>query len=392
MKKGRALHVALIAAHLVIAILVVRQVAGASAGAAFRTSSDIARYRLVVITPGTPYRHFGVPYPPLALGIFKVLGPAVLSAFARRLVVFNICCHAAIVWTLRRVWGRRAAWSYLALSAPLMSIVYVRSDLAAAALAVGGAALVKRGRLQSGALGLVAGAFVKVWPVVLIPGLAARRQWRAFAGAVLTGGVAVAAWVVWGGTGGPGQVLTARGARGWQFESVPGSLLRLVTRDPVRFEDGNGAWRLGAPPAIATTACTVILIVGLLWVWMQVYRRGARDGIAETAAITVALACGTLFSPQYVIWVVPFVAIAAAAGAYRLERWAGAVSVLTLLAWLSFDLNDVGSLRTEVLLLARNGALVGMLVVAAAELRRPAREAAQPNPPKSAARAQIVGA
>jgi hypothetical protein len=333
-----------------------------------------------------------VAFPPLALGIFKALGPAVLSAFARRLVLFNVMCHAAILWTLRRVWGRRAAWSYLALSAPLMSIVYVRSDLAATALAVGGAALLKRGRLQSGALGLVAGAFVKVWPVVLLPGLAARRQWRAFVVAAVTGGVAVAAWVAWGGTGGPGQVLTARGARGWQFESVPGSLLRLVTRGPVRFEEGNGAWRVGAPPALATTACTVILIVGLVWVWMQVYRRGAPDGIAETAAITVALVCGTLFSPQYVIWVVPFVAIAAAAGAYRLERWAGAVSVLTLLAWLSFDLDHVGSLRTEVLLLARNGALLGMLVVAAAELRRPARGDARAEPPKSAAREQIVGA
>jgi hypothetical protein len=125
---------------------------------------------------------------------------------------------------------------------------------------------------------------------------------------------------------------------------------------------------------------------------MQVYRRGARDGIAETAAIAVAVAGGTLFSPQYVIWIVPFVAIAAAAGAYRLERWAGAVSVLTLLAWLSFDVNDVGSLRTEMLLLARNGALLGLLVVAAAELRRPAREAARPKPPKSAVQAQIVGA
>ncbi len=121
-------------------------------------------------------------------------------------------------------------------------------------------------------------------------------------------------------------------------------------------------------------------------------RRGARDGVAETAAIAIALVSGTLFSPQYVIWVVPFVAIAAAAGARRLERWAGAVSVLTLLAWVSFDVNDVGALRTEVLVLARNAALVGMLVVAVAELRRAADEPARPNPAKSTARAQVVGA
>src|SRR3979409_552796 len=44
---GRAFRVGLIAGHVLIAILVVRQVAGASAGAAFQMSSDIARYRLV---------------------------------------------------------------------------------------------------------------------------------------------------------------------------------------------------------------------------------------------------------------------------------------------------------------------------------------------------------
>ena len=109
-----------IAAHVLIAILVLHQIAGASAGASFRMSSDIARYRLVVITPGTPYRNFGVPYPPLALVIFKLLGPEMLGAFARRLIIFNVCCHATIVWTLHRVWGRRAAWSYLVLSVPLM--------------------------------------------------------------------------------------------------------------------------------------------------------------------------------------------------------------------------------------------------------------------------------
>src|SRR5207302_6226809 len=140
-----------IAAHVLIAILVLHQIAGASAGASFRMSSDIARYRLVVITPGTPYRNFGVPYPPLALVIFKLLGPEMLGAFARRLIIFNVCCHATIVWTLHRVWGRRAAWSYLVLSVPLMSIVYARADLAGAALAVIGAALVTRRRSQWGA-------------------------------------------------------------------------------------------------------------------------------------------------------------------------------------------------------------------------------------------------
>lgn len=356
----------LIGAHVAIALVVLHQVR--SAGADFHFSSDIARYRLVATTPGTPYRDFEAAYPPLALYLFKALGPGSFAVFAQRVVLWNLVCHAAIAGLLFRRWGMRAGWSYLALSAPLTAVVFTRFDLAPALLAVVGAALVsKRPRLA--AIALVTGAFVKVWPVVLVPGYAARRQWRAFVTAIAAGAAGLLAWVAWAGTSGFSQVLTARGARGWQFESVPGSVLRLLTRDSVHFEARNGAWRLGAPPGIASATLTVVFVVGLVWLWVRAARSSAPEGVAETAAIVLVIVTGTLFSPQYVVWFLPFVAIAAANGARPLEQWAAAVSVSTLFAWMSFDVNHVGSLRTELLVGARNVALVGLLVVAINELR-----------------------
>jgi hypothetical protein len=148
----------------------------------------------------------------------------------------------------------------------------------------------------------LAGAFAKVWPVVLIPALAA-----------LTGdAAALAAWLAWGGSG----------------ALVPGSLLRLVSRDPVRLDETSGAWRLGSPPA---------------------RRRFHR-------------AVGVRAQPG---------------GARRRRRSRGdhggagvrhLAVALSFRAWWSFDVNHAGDLRTELLLLGRNAALVGMLVVAILEL------------------------
>jgi hypothetical protein len=270
--------------------------------------------------------------------------------------------HVLIVALLFKVWGERAGWAYLVLSAALMPIVYTRFDLVVVAIAVIGAALVRSGRPVIGALCWTAGAFTKLWPAALLPSLAARGRVRAFVVATFAGAVGVLVWVAWAGGGGPKQVLTYRGARGWEFESVPGSLLRLVTRGSISFEQGS--WRVGAPPAIGGVALGAAIVAFVAWQWVREYRVPAPEGVREVAVITALLVGGNLLSPQFVIWLVPFAAIAAAAGAAKFARATAIVVVLTLLEWATFDVNHVGATSTEVLVLARNAALIGLLVVA----------------------------
>jgi len=336
--------------------------------------SDAARYREIVRHDGTPYRDFDAEYPPGALAVFRAVGPDTSDGFRRHLFALQVVCQALVVFLLFRFWGGRAGWSYLLLSAPLVFVVYSGFDLVSVALAVGAATLVRGRHAVAGGLGFVAGAFTKLWPVVLLPGLLVARQFRAFAIAVAAGVGGLVAWTAWGGPGAVGQVVSYRGARGWEFESIPGSLLRLATRDGLRFEAGS--WRVGAPPRLLAILFAVALVAVVSGIWWLAAQRPQLPGVAETAAITAVLVCGTLLSPQFAIWVMPFAAIAAGAGARRIERWALAVGLLTVLDRVAFDPGRPGLLRTELVVLGRNVVLVGLLVVAVAELRKvtPRRE------------------
>ena len=108
-----------------------------------------------------------------------------------------------------------------------------------------------------------------------------------------------------------------------------------------------------------------------IW-WLASRRPELPDGVAETAAVTALLVFGTLLSPQFVIWPLPFVAIAAGAGC-RPARTVGrrGRAVLTLLDWICFDPHHPDLLRSEIVILARNVALVGLLVAAVMALRKP---------------------
>jgi len=336
----------------------------------FASQSDAARYRAIAKADGTPYRDFDVEYPPGAYGMFRALGPRDFNGFRLRLLALQVACQALIVFVLFRVWSLRAAWSYLLLSAPMLFVVYTSYDLVAVAFAVVGAALVRRQQPFGGAFAFLLGAFTKIWPVVLLLSLFARRQLRALGVAVGAGLAGIAAWSAWGGSRAIGEVLTYRGARGWQYESLPGSILRLVTGDRLRFE--SGAWRVGAPAHVFTIAASVLLIGALAAIWLWARREPAGlEGVPEAAAIIAVLVFGTLLSAQYLIWPLPFVAIAASRGARSLERWAGAVSALTLLDWIWYDPLRPAAGRLELAIAGRNVALVGLLVVAVLELRQP---------------------
>jgi hypothetical protein len=249
----------------------------------------------------------------------------------------------------------------------MLFVVYSGFDLVSVALAVGAATLLRHRHPTAGGVGFVVGAFTKLWPIVLLPSVLVARRARAFGVALAIGVAGLGAWVVWGGAGAVGQVVSYRGARGWEFESIPGSLLRLFTRAPLHFEAGS--WRVGAPPRALSVLFGLALLGVVARICWLAAQRPAAPGVPEAAAIAAVLVCGTLLSPQFAIWVMPFAAIAAAGGARRIERGALAVGLLTLLDRIVFDPGHPGLLRTELVVLGRNAVLIGLLVVAIRELR-----------------------
>ena len=133
---------------------------------------------------GTPYRDFPVEYPPLTLGLAWLVHRPSLWANIALLAASQLVIELVITTVLWRTWGRRAGIAFLVLGTPMIffPFPYVRIDLLAVLLAVGGAALGRRRHPVTGGAVLALAVFAKVWPVVLAPAMLVRRQWRGLLG------------------------------------------------------------------------------------------------------------------------------------------------------------------------------------------------------------------
>jgi hypothetical protein len=207
----------------------------------------------------------------------------------------------------------------------------------------------------------VVGVFAKLWPVALLPLLAVQRRWRALGVSLAAGAAGLAAWVAYGGIDGPRQVVTLRGARGWQLESLPGSLVHLVTsRRPV-FD--AGAWRVGTSPAGLRWALVAagVAIVAAAW-WRAGRRQRSFDGTALVAVAALLLSSAVL-SPQFLLWLLPGAAILpATAAGERARRLTLAAVVLTALMIFVMEPIRTGVRGATALVVVRNLVLVAVVV------------------------------
>ena len=196
-------------------------------------------------------------------------------------LVVDLAIAAVVAWA----WGRRAGHR-LPRARPSLSLVYpfiyLRLDLLSVFLAVLGIALVRRRHHYAGGATLAVACFAKVWPVVLVPVLIVRRAWRALAAFVAVGVAGTAAWIAWGGIDGPVQVLTFRGAKGWEFESTVGALVRSVSGVTPHIE--RGAWRVGEVTSLVSGLLVLALLAGLAAAWVLASRaKPRRHGRARRA-------------------------------------------------------------------------------------------------------------
>jgi hypothetical protein len=247
---------------------------------------------------------------------------------------------------------------------------------------VGGAALGRRRHQTAGGAVLALAVFAKVWPVVLAPAMLVRRQWRGLLAWVATGLVGLVAWVAWAGTSGLGQVATFRGADGWQIESFPGIVIHMIDPSSSRVE--QGAWRTAVGvPAWAKVLMTlaVVTVLGLAWLWSSraatAGREQAIDAYAPVAVVVAMLVFAPILSPQYVLWFLPFAAIATAAGDRVVGGLTLAITALTTFILGSIHAQTEGALWATIPILVRNSLLVVLLIVALLRLRRSAPTAAE---------------
>ncbi len=295
------------------------------------------RYGDAIVDGHVPYDDFTVEYPPAALPTF-VLPSLIVSTGASRSsydrifgLLMAICGAATValvaVTLVRDRAGpaRLTGGCALAALAPLAlgSVVLTRFDLWPAALvAAAVAALVSgRDRLALGALGL--GIAAKVYPLALLPIFVAyvwKRHGRRRALVSLGVAAAVVAVCVL-----PFVALSPHGvwasslrqtSRPLQIETLGSGLLLALHQLAglhLTMVSSHGSQNLAGrlPDALAIVQAVVeVAAVAAVWVW---FARGPADHgrlfRACAAAVCAFIVFGKVLSPQFLIWLVPLVAL-----------------------------------------------------------------------------------
>lgn len=352
------------------------------------------RYGDAVVHGAVPYRDFRLEYPPGALPMFILpsLGHTGDSAaFDRWFDREMALCACLAVLGVGLITRRPTALSITALAPLLLGpVVLSRFDYWPTALAIFALAALLRERLTVAAILLGAAIGAKFWPAVLLPFVVAwlwRTRGRRGALGLLTGTVAVAAAIVT-----PFAILSPGGvwysvhqqfARPLQIESLGSAVLILIhhlssTNLGIVSSYGSqnvGGW--GVRPV--ETAQNVVLLLSLVFLFVAFVRaEPSRERLltASAAAVTALVAFGKVFSPQYVIWLVPFVVLVPSIGA-----WILLVAGL-LLTQLYFPVHywvfaDYFYLRESLEVLARDVVVVALFALL---LSRVARRARAPRP------------
>lgn len=276
-----------------------------------------------------PYRDFAVEYPPGALAAFVTptfFGHNFNETFwwmMGALGVVGLGCVA-----LCR--PGPAALGFVAISPLLIgSYLPTRFDLWPTALLVGSLAALLRDRHRLGWALLGAAFTVKLFPFVVMP-LAAIWTLKRAGPRELARSLAIGAAVV-AAVFGPFAVLAPHGlyeslwgefSRPLQIESLPAAVIMTFGHPHVILS--HGSLNLSGEGALAAII-TALSAVAIVSIWLGFARGPAeRERFARLAAACVCafVAFGKVLSPQFMIWLVPLVALT------RGRRGLGAASLL----------------------------------------------------------------
>jgi hypothetical protein len=345
---------------------------------------DARRYEAILDSEGTAYRDFEVEYPPVTLGLIHLLGGgdgvADESVFHENLPLlvrlsivqlgFELATAALIAWG----WNRRTGVAYLILGTPFLffPFPYVRIDLFTVFLAMVGLTLLRKGFDRIGGVGLAIATLAKLWPIVVAPLLIVTDKRRSMGAWITTMVVGVGLWFAFFGPEGFAQIATFRGSKGWQIESIPGVFLHMADQPASHVE--QGAWRTGAEVPLLVKPLLPALALAttmLAWWWARLrhVHRPADDewaawSLAPMASILGLLVFSTIISPQYVLWLVPFVAVLAARGERLIAGLYLATALLTTFILATIHGQIEGELYATLPIIARNACLVAMLAIA----------------------------
>lgn len=334
------------------------------------TGWDAERFQEIADQPGTPWVDVPVEYPPGTVAISELIAADNAVGTNDRIVLLSLAVDLGLAAILRRFWTSTAGVAYLLIGLPLVPAGLLRLDLWAAFAATMALVELRRDRNIRFAGWAVTGALIKVWPVLVVGAAFGLRKTRAGWTALGLGTAAGLVWLSVAGLQGPRQVLSFRGATGWQIESIGGSLTGLFT-DAVP-ELQNNAYRIGTLSSGLVVGGRVLALGAIALALWRAHRRPLADGQAERillAGTAAMIVTAPLLSPQFLLWLTPFAAILwpsrsakATAIAIAITGFVGPV----------FGYPNLAEPAPAILLLIRDVALIASVVLAIRELDEPA--------------------
>ena len=330
-----------------------------------------------------PYRDFFMEYPPGALAVFlpaDIFGSSHYNAaFKALMALCGVVMIAAVALLLVRLGATRVrlwiALALLVLSPIALGPISLNTyDAWPALLTVAALALVLAA-LPVAAFALLGLAFAaKVYPVVLLPPavvfvwrrLGRRPALRALGAFALVAVVVIVPFLALAPHG-LAESFRAQAARALQVESLGGSLLGVADRlgwysATVVHRTGHAISYdlVGSLPHALGIISSVVQVAAVLlvaWLYLRGRDRPERLLVASAAAVVGFLAFTRFFSPQYLVWLIPFVVLLG-----PLE-WTLTAAALVLAQIWFFHYTDVFSLGGYVWLVALRDVLAVALFV-----------------------------
>ena len=327
--------------------------------------ADQCSFLLPLSGPQLPFQMLPIEYPPLTLLVFSLplLAPVPYYQLAFALCMSLIC--VLIYWLLLK-YGPRGAALIFALYAFVGGVATAteRYDLVPAALTLLAILAAERKHWTWAYIALSIGTLIKLYPILLLPAFFIAEQQSQGRMHLPTKSLTSTTTILhlW---------YTLRGLPQWRwknagiffgivlgitgmfamlnFEKAVVSQISYFIHRPIQVEATSSTFlwiarSFGVPLHIENTfgslnivsvldgpissICTLLLVLGCLFiVWMQ--WRGKLDIIQTSIALLlVFIATGKVFSPQYIIWLMPLLAYAGAFDTFWLLIWV-ALSGLT---------------------------------------------------------------
>lgn len=272
-----------------------------------------------------PYSEIRIEYPPgslplvVAPGVEKPATQAYRTRFVLLMLAVDLVGFLALLVLARRWGSRLGPWVWLAAVPLLGPITYNRLDLVPAVATILAVERLSARSWFGGGGWLGYGAIAKLYPAMFLPiAFAASRRRQIVTGAVVVAGLFVLPYLGFVDDLAE-SVLGYHTERGIQLESLWSFVLLLASKfgHAIGINYSFGALHVDSDLAPAMKAASQVLSLAVLgagvWLADRLRRSGGDASTPQAAGImfmTMAgtMAVGTVFSPQFMLWLSAFAA------------------------------------------------------------------------------------